>query len=231
MASLTQAELNSLKDTIVVMVNERSRFGTLLSQEIADAGAEVIVLGSEHSTDSQSVTAGIQDIVAKHGRIDSFVYVLEEAAPDSLDTISNERWDCTRQLSRTMFWYYRAVGKQMAKQRQGSIIGVHFGVNTRGDAEMLSWAVLGEMLVGMSKCLAVELLKQNVRVNTVGYGYMDDVEYSDQAREVIDDYRKYLGIQRKGTARDVAGAVRLLASGAGSYITGQSVYINGGLII
>ena len=231
MADLTQTDATAFHDAVVVVVSENSRFGALLGDEMADAGAEVAMLNGGESVDAAAVNAAIGDVVARHRRIDSFVYVLNEVGPDSLADMRNAHWDNTRQLSRRMFWYYRAVGKQMAKQRQGSMIGVHFGINACGDAHMLSWAVLGEMLVGMSKCLAVELLKQNVRVNTLAYGYMDDVGYAAFAHDDLEGYRRYFGIQRKGTAKDVAGAVKLLAGGEGCYITGQSIHVNGGLII
>lgn len=255
MATVTLLDRKLLDETVLVVVNGKSEFGRSICRELAVEYSKIVIVGDENAEvdvklgtslraagivdsieksvmpTSDAVTTQIRSIVDVYGRIDAFVYILPESDANSLATIDTTTWQDAVSTLSTMFWYYRAVAKQMAKQRNGSIVGVNFGVNARGDGEMLTWTIMGEALVGMSKCLAVELLKQNVRVNTIGYGYMEEAKYPSTAHSVMKDYAKFLGINRRGKTADVTNLLKLLISDGGSYITGQSMYVNGGLLI
>ncbi len=236
--------------SVVAACNASSPFAQALLGELAKAGMEIVLFGhasrshekkaknvstkSRRESNRQSaeeVAAEVKNLVSAHEPLDGFIYFLDEEPAISLESLTDEEWARCIVSMDWMFLYYQAVSRQMAAQRHGSMVGVGFAVHARGDGQMLTWTVAGEAMVGMSKCLALELLKQNVRVNTVGYGYMEGVQYPQAALDALNEYSQYLGIHRRGTAKDVAASVRHLILDDTDYMTGQSVYVNGGLLI
>lgn len=242
------------KEKTCVVVYDNSKFGSEICYALALSGYKLFVLTNKKTgvnelkeklerisdthkiiememMDSREVSTVIQSIIKSEQEIVALVYLLPAQANSSIRNMDEKTWgSLDLELSR-MFWCYRAISKQMAKQRHGSILGITFGVNARGDSDMLTWTMAGEAMVGMSKCLAAELLKQDVRVNTVCYGYMDGVPFPELAHTIMQEYGSYLGINRKGNAKDVESLLSLLISNEGSYITGQTLYVNGGLLI
>ena len=189
------------------------------------------VIWQSLQADSDDIEAQIRSLGNDDGGIRAFVYLGEEIPATSLETTDKTQWNSLLNSIQIMFAYYRATARVMARAKAGSMVGVDFGVNARGEANLLTWSVLGDALVGLSKCVALELLPQGVRVNTVGYGYMSGVAYPESSMPVMQQYFEYLGVPRHGTARDVCNLVRLLVSEEGSYITGQSLFVNGGLLM
>ncbi len=242
-------------DSMMVVNTNGSRFGRALCADLADHCSHLIVVEGGVSrgnnklqmllhaknmryelpiwdfSSQEVIDAQVRSVGKLNGRLDTFIFILPEMSNNSLKSLTLNEWQHTTDVLKTMFWCYRAVAKLMAGQRHGTMIGICFGVSARGDGEMLTWTVAGEALLGMSKCLAQELMDKDIRVNTIGYGYIKEVKYTFQAHFRLKTFSKFLGVKRQGTASDVAALIGLLASQHGSYITGQTLYVNGGLLI
>ncbi len=182
--------------------------------------------------DLASVRGMMEDVKRRHGRIDVLVYVARPKSGNNLRSIDLAQWraDVDDDL-KGLFHCAKEISKIMVAQKSGRIIPVFFGVGARGEAELLSWSACTGGIAGFVKCLALELVRFNVGVNCVAYGLMDDVDYPFMTRRTLKQYLEVLGVPQTGTAADVAAAVRFLASDGAAYVTGQNVYVNGGLLL
>lgn len=238
----------------MLVVNGTSEFGSFLCEELAEYGSNLVIIGDNDKnkkklsevlslknisyelpqfdiSSQDKINYHIKDIGKRLERLDGFVFILPEMSYDSLSSIKQQEWENMMNTLRVMFWYYRAVSKLMLNQKYGSIIGICFGINARGDEQLLTWSVAGDTMVGFSKCLALELLNQDIRVNSIGYGFIEKVEFPYYVESKIKEFSKFLGLTRQGTVKDIAALTGFLTSKHSSYITGQTLYVNGGLLI
>lgn len=125
----------------------------------------------------------------------------------------------------------KACLRDMLKARFGRIINISSVVGSTGNAGQVNYSAAKAGLIGFSKSLAQEVGSRDITVNVVSPGFID----TDMTRELPEDVRKNLlekiPIQRLGQPEDIAAAVVFLASNAASYITGQTLHVNGGMFM
>ena len=181
-------------------------------------------------SDTESVDALIPSAVDAMGGLDILVNNAGITRDNIFMRMKDEEWDDVIAVNLTAaFRLSRAAVKVMMKQRYGRIIGITSVVGVTGNPGQGNYAASKAGLIGMSKAIAQEVASRNVTVNTIAPGFIASAmtdELNEKQRESI------LGTipsGRLGTADEVAAGAVFLASDEASYVTGQTMHINGGM--
>jgi 3-oxoacyl-[acyl-carrier protein] reductase len=118
----------------------------------------------------------------------------------------------------------------MLKQRSGSIINISSVVGVKGNAGQSNYAASKAGIIGFSKSIALELGSRNIRCNVIAPGFIETEMTEKLDKKIIDNWRNSIPLKRGGTPVDVANACVWLASDMSSYVTGQVLNIDGGLL-
>jgi len=130
----------------------------------------------------------------------------------------------------SVFNMTKAVQKVMLKQRSGSIINMSSVVGVKGNAGQSNYAASKAGIIGFSKSIALELGSRNIRCNVIAPGFIETEMTKKLDEKIIENWRNSIPLKRGGTPLDVANACVWLASDMSSYVTGQVLNIDGGLL-
>ena len=141
--------------------------------------------------------------------------------------LSDEDWDVVIQTNLSpAFRLTRDVLRSMIKARYGRIVNIASVVGPRANAGQSNYAAAKAGLIGMTKTIAAEVARRGVTVNAVAPGFIS----TDMTAELAtDEIVKAIPARRQGTPEEVAAAVRFLASDDASYVTGTTLYVDGGM--
>ena len=127
------------------------------------------------------------------------------------------------------FFCMKMAGKAMMKARKGRIISISSISGVRGNAGQINYCAAKAGIIGMTKCLAKELASRNITVNAVAPGYIDTDMTAVLPDKVKEQVLAQVPLKRMGRPEDIAEAVAFLASDRASYITGQTIQVDGGM--
>lgn len=182
--------------------------------------------------DAAACQAAIEETVKTHGGLDVLVHNAGVAIDQLLLRLKDE--DLERQLAinlKAAFYLCRAAARPMMKRRGGSIVNLSSVVGEMGNVGQTAYAATKAGLAGFTKSLARELASRNVRANLVSPGFID----TDMTRALPEDVRakmlESIPLGRLGSAEEVAKVVAFLASDASSYVTGELIRVNGGMLM
>ena len=144
--------------------------------------------------------------------------------------MKNEEWQKVINLNLTSsFLISKYIIKKMLKNKNGKIINVTSVVGHTGNVGQANYAASKAGLIGMSKSLALEYGKKNIKVNCVSPGFIQ----SDMTDKINDSFKKIMqdkiSLERFGLPEDVANAIVFLSSSLSDYITGETIHVNGGM--
>ena len=129
----------------------------------------------------------------------------------------------------SVFYTCQVAIKAMIKHKTGSIVNITSVVGHTGNIGQANYTASKAGVIAMTKSLAKEYAKKNIRVNCVSPGFIS----TDMTKNLKDEYKnellKNIPINRLGTGEDIANAVTFLSSDASSYITGETIHVNGGM--
>lgn len=197
---------------------------------VQDAGGTAVPMRFDVA-DPAACTAAVDAIASDHGGLHVLVHNAGIAIDGLIMRMKDD--DLERQLAvnlKSAFWLARAASRPMMRQRSGSIVALTSIVGEMGNAGQTAYAATKAGLVGFTKSLAKELASRNVRANLVSPGFID----TDMTRDLPEAARKRMleaiPMARLGTPDEVAQVVLFLASDLASYVTGELVRVNGGML-
>jgi len=238
----------------VALVTGGSRgIGLAIARDLAQAGARVAVVardgaraeaaagelpGEGHRgyavdvADPEAVNALVKQVEADFGSLDILVNNAGVTRDNVLMRIKDEDWDAVLDTNlRGAFNLMRAASRGMMKRRSGRIINISSVVGVTGNAGQANYAASKAGLIGMTKSVAKELAGRGVLVNAVAPGYIETdmtAELPEAARTAL---MANIALSRLGKPEDIAPAVRFLAGPGASYITGQVLVVDGGMVM
>ncbi|MFZ2284392.1 MAG: SDR family oxidoreductase, partial [Lutibacter sp.] len=131
---------------------------------------------------------------------------------------------------KSVFNLTKAVIRPMMKQRSGSIINMSSVVGLKGNAGQANYAASKAGIIGFSKSVALELGSRNIRCNVIAPGFIETEMTASLPEDTVKQWRDSIPLKRGGTPEDVANACVFLASDMSSYITGQTLSVDGGML-
>lgn len=131
---------------------------------------------------------------------------------------------------KSVFNMTKAVQKTFLKQRKGSIIHMSSVVGVKGNAGQSNYSASKAGIIGFSKSIALELGSRNIRSNVIAPGFIETEMTKQLSKEIVEKWRNGIPLKRGGTPEDIANACVFLASDLSSYITGQVINVDGGML-
>jgi 3-oxoacyl-[acyl-carrier protein] reductase len=202
---------------------------TLEAIRSAGAAAEPFALDV---SDEAATDATVEKIVARFGRVDVLVNNAGVTRDGLLMRMKADDWDAVINTNlKGAFHLTKPVSRLMIKQRAGRIINISSVIGLMGNAGQANYAASKAGLIGFTKSVAREFASRNITCNVVCPGFIE----TDMTKGLGDEMRKKLlekiPLNRLGQPEDVAGVVAFLTSPAASYITGQILTVDGGMVM
>ena len=224
-------ELAARGATIIVNYNSSGAAAADVGAQIEKAGGAAQCVQADVS-DTDQVMAMFKAIVSDFGTIDILVNnagmtrdnVIMMMKPDDFDAVieTNLRscWLCCKMAARTMM-----------RRRSGSIINITSVVGIAGNGGQTNYAASKAGIIGLTKSLAKEVAARGIRVNAVAPGFVETDMTADLSDEIREKAIDAIPLGRMGVAEDIAKAVVFLASNDADYITGQTLVVDGGMVM
>ncbi len=242
--------MTDLQNLNILLTGSTGGIGGAILNKLLQNKANVIATGTNEKK-LDIIKKKFSDVIVKkfditnHGTIQDFIEECNEIFQKKIDVLINnagitndnlairmkdEEWNKVINLNLTSsFLLTKNTIKKMLKNKNGKIINITSVVGHTGNIGQANYAASKAGLIGMSKSLALEYGKKNIKVNCISPGFIK----SDMTENINESYKKTLeekiSLERFGTPDDVANVVLFLSSGLSDYITGETIHVNGGM--
>ncbi len=245
-----------LKGKTAIVTGSARGIGRAIALKLAENGANIVIndiLGAQTAEQTAEeikalgvgaiVTYGdvrnIDDVKAmcdkaleEFGTIDVLVNNAGITRDNLMLRMSEEDWDAVLDINlKGAFNCTKTVVRPMMKQKSGSIINIASVSGVMGNAGQANYSASKAGLIGLTKTTAKEFAKKGIRANAVAPGFISSAMTDKLTDDIKAKYFDAIPLGKFGTAEDVAKAVAFLASDLSSYITGQTINVDGGLIM
>jgi len=224
--------INLAKKGALVIGTATSSKGTELIKQAFEAN-KVTGFGLElNVNNSDSISQLISTINDRHGEINILVNNAGITKDTLLMRMKDEDWDQVIDTNlKSIYKLSKSVIKSMIKSRHGRIINISSVVGHMGNAGQTNYAATKAGISGFSKSLAQEVGNRGVTINCVAPGFIDTDMTKSLTEEQRNQLLQHIPLSRLGSPNDVANAVTFLASEDASYITGETIHVNGGMLM
>ena len=204
-------------------------------QSVADvitaAGGSATAVACDIS-DSDNVTKLIKETVVTHNHLDILVNNAGVTRDNLLMRMSEVDWNTVLNINlKAAFIAIKAAARTMMKQRNGRIINISSVVGLMGNAGQVNYAASKAGLIGLTKSTARELASRGITANCIAPGYVATDMTNELGDEVRQSLNEKIPLGRMGQVEDIAYAVAFLASDEAEYITGQTLAVDGGMVM
>lgn len=200
-------------------------------QELHDLGVKAIKIRA-NVADEQDVKAMIKEVTKEFGRLDILVNNAGITKDNLLMRMKVEEFDQVIETNlKGAFLCTKAVTRQMMKQRYGKIINIASIVGVSGNPGQANYVAAKAGLIGLTKSTAKELATRNILVNAVAPGFITTDMTNILTEEQKDAILSQIPLEKLGEPEDVANVVCFLASDDAKYITGQTIHVDGGMVM
>lgn len=204
--------------------------GQKLEAELASKGVKAKGYRSDAS-DFVQADKLINDVVTDFGSLDILVNNAGITMDNLLLRITEEAWDKVINVNlKSCFNTVKAATKPMMKQKSGSIINMTSVVGLKGNAGQTNYSASKAGIVGFTKSVALELGSRGIRSNAIAPGFIETEMTGVLDPKTVQGWRDAIPLKRGGNPNDVADACVFLGSDMSSYITGQVIQVDGGML-
>lgn len=174
----------------------------------------------------------VESIISKFGKIDILVNNAGITRDSLLLRMKEDDWDDVLDVNlKGTFNCLQAVSKIMIKNKKGRIVNISSVIGLEGNAGQANYAASKAGIIGLTAAAAKEFGSRNITVNAIAPGFIATDMTSLLSEEKLEDISRYISLGRIGKPEDIAGLVSFLCSAKASYITGQVIRVDGGLIL
>lgn len=200
-------------------------------KELADQGSEAIAIQANVANKPEADEV-VNQVIEKWEKIDILVNNAGIIKDGLLATMSAEDWQAVIDTNlSSVFNFCQAVTRPMMSKRYGRIINMSSVAAHFGNSGQTNYAASKGGIIGFTRCLATELAKRGITVNAVAPGFIETDMTVDVRNAAGDQIKKHIPARRLGLPEDIANAVLFFACDETSYVTGQTLAIDGGLTL
>ena len=235
-----------------IITADRRGWTPHLASALAEAGADVAVAGSENSDmtdavsavkklgrksvaittnvrDAESVNSMVRTAVLELGKLDILVNNARAEFGKRFEKVEECEWDTLMDFNvKSMFLCCQAVGNVMLEQKSGRIVNIGSALSVRGLWNSVAACAAQGAIHQLTSSLALEWGREGIRVNSIGAGWITPEEQTEESQKEL--LVRYIPSRRKGHPNDLASLLVYLASDACDFVTGQTIFIDGGVL-
>ncbi len=199
--------------------------------ELKEMDVQAFAIQADVSSQAD-VKGMVKEVISQFGSLDILVNNAGITRDNLLMRMKEEEFDQVINTNlKGVFLCTKAVTRQMMKQKSGKIINVASIVGVSGNPGQANYVAAKAGVIGLTKTTAKELASRNILVNAVAPGFIATDMTEELTEEQKEAMLKLIPLERLGQPEDVAKVVRFLASDDASYITGQTIHIDGGMVM
>ena len=199
--------------------------------QIVEHGGEAFAVQADVAN-SEAVERMVKEVLERWGRVDILVNNAGITRDNLLMRMKEEEWDAVINTNlKGVFLCTKAVTRQMMKQRYGRIVNVASIVGVSGNPGQANYVAAKAGVIGLTKTAAKELASRNIPVNAAAPGFITTDMTDQLSEDVRQAMLQQIPLARFGNPEDIAHVVAFLVSDGASYMTGQTIHVDGGMVM